>query len=70
MLKTATSGRKMLHTIGNFFSAYRPSIVSKVAYFGQFVSVFEHISVSFWVAFVLAVSRHVRSAYVTSFTDA
>lgn len=59
----------MLHTIGNFFSAYQPGIVNKIAYFGQSVSVFEHISVSFSVAFVLRVSQHVRSAYVTSFTN-
>ena len=34
------------------------------------MSVFEHTSVSFLVAFVLAVSQHVRSAYVTSFQSA
>ena len=36
---TSTSQRKTLHTIGNFFGAYRPGIVDKIAYFGQCVSV-------------------------------
>ena len=49
----------MFHIIGDLFSAYWSGVVGKIGYFGQFMSVFEDISVSFLVAFVLRVSQHV-----------